>query len=79
MALRVRIGLSWLIWGLGGLDESETAEARAGFVEVVVLLGEAETEQVFAAAGAEEGAPGDGGYARGSEQIAGLFGGGGSG
>ena len=54
----------------------ELAQAGAGFVEVVVLLGEAEAEQVFAAAGAEEGGAGDRGDAGCGEQIAGFFRGG---
>jgi hypothetical protein len=33
----------------------EPAQTSAGFVQVVILLGEAEAQQVFAAAGAEEG------------------------
>jgi hypothetical protein len=42
----------------------------------VVLLGEAEAQQILAAAGAEESGAGHGGYAGCGEQIAGLFGGG---
>jgi hypothetical protein len=68
-------------FGLRGLRGAcgprlELAQAVAGFVEVVVLFGEAESQQVFAAAGAEEGGAGYGGYAGGGEQMAGLFGGG---
>ena len=63
----------------GGLPALEFAEAGAGFVEVFVFFGEAEAEEVFSAAGAEEGGAGDGGYAGGGEQVAGFFSGGFSG
>lgn len=46
---------------------SELAQAGAGFVEVGVSFGEAESQQVFAAAGAEEGGAGHGCYAGGGE------------
>ena len=45
----------------------------------MVFFGEAEAEEVFAAAGAEEGAAGDCGYSGGGEQVAGFEGGGFSG
>ena len=51
----------------------------AGAGEVGVFFGEAEAEQVLAAAGAEEGGAGDGGDAGGGEQVCGPFGGGGAG
>ena len=39
------------------------AEAGAGFVEVFVFFGEAEAEEIFTTAGAEEGGAGYRGYA----------------
>ena len=49
----------------GGLPSLEFAEAGAGFVEVVVFFCEAEAEEVFSSAGAEEGGAGYGGYSGG--------------
>jgi len=45
----------------------ELAQASAGFVEVTVSFGEAESQKVFAAAGAEEGGAGHGSDAGGGE------------
>ncbi len=64
-------------WGTGHLSGNElglqTAETSAGFVQVMILLGKAEPEQVFAAIGTEEGASRNGGHAGGGEQIARLL------
>jgi hypothetical protein len=51
----------------------EPTQAGAGFVQVVVFLGEAKPQQIFAVAGTEEGGACDGGYAGGGEEVAGLF------
>ncbi len=50
-------------FGLRGLRGAcgprlELTEAFAGFVEVVVLLGKAESQQIVASSGAEEGGAG---------------------
>jgi hypothetical protein len=37
---------------------SDSAQAFAGFIQVIVLFGEAEAQEVFAATGAEERAAG---------------------
>src|SRR6266567_4094293 len=72
---------SW--WGAASMKRLagtlQFAEAGAGVVEFVVFFGEAEAEEVFAAAGAEEGAAGDCGDSGGGEEIAGFEGGGFSG
>ena len=41
------------------LFQLELAQTRAGFVQIVVLFGEAEAEKVFSAAGPEEGCAGN--------------------
>jgi len=46
------------------------AQTLAGLFQFIVLLGEAETQQVFAAAGTEEGRAGNRGYACLREQMA---------